>query len=218
MAAHVLNTLTHPPLNGGKPKKLVVLLHGLGANGEDLLGLAPYWARALPDVQFYAPDAPEPCDMAPMGFQWFSLLDRSRAAMRAGVEKATPILNQFLDEVLEEHGLDDSALALVGFSQGTMMSLHVAPRRANPVAGVVGFSGMLLGGPEIAAEVVSRPPMLLIHGTADEVVSFDAMAQAEMALQAANISVETVSRPNLGHGIDDLGLIKAGQFLTSKLG
>src|SRR5690242_18353856 len=144
----MLLTLSGPsrkPASGGAPRQLVILLHGLGADGNDLIGLAPYWAPLLPDAEFVAPDAPFPCDMAPFGRQWFSLQDRSPLAILAGVRAAAPILDVFIDEALKARNLDESRLALVGFSQGTMMSLYVGLRRAKALAGIVGFSGALLG-------------------------------------------------------------------------
>src|SRR4051812_12654760 len=125
------------PASGGPPKQIVLLLHGVGADGNDLIGLAPYWARVLPDAEFVSPNAPFPCDMAPYGHQWFSLQDRSMPAMLAGVRATAPILDGFIDDLLESRGLDESRLALAGFSQGTMMSLFVGLRRANPVAGIL---------------------------------------------------------------------------------
>src|SRR5215469_10624101 len=116
---------SHPPHSGGKPKRLVILLHGLGADGNDLIGLAPYWAPQLPTAEFLSPNAPFPCDMAPYGYQWFSVQDRSPPAVLAGVRAAAPFLDSFIDEALNARGLDDGDLALVGFSQGTMMSLYV---------------------------------------------------------------------------------------------
>ena len=129
----MLSTLSgpsRPPASGGKPSRLVVLLHGLGADGNDLIGLAPYWASLLPEAEFLSPNAPFPCDMAPYGYQWFSAQDRSPAAVLAGVRAAAPMLDAFIDEALAERGLGDGELALVGFSQGTMMSLFVGLRRA----------------------------------------------------------------------------------------
>ena len=212
-----LERLVHPPAAGGKPQSLVVLLHGLGANGADLLGLAPYWAALLPHTEFIAPDAPEPCDMAPFGFQWFSLQDRSPLSMMRGVTTAAPVLDAFLDEVLAERGLDDSRLALVGFSQGTMMSLHVGLRRAAAPAGIVGYSGALLAGPELFLQIRARPPVLLVHGDADPVVSIAALDAAAIGLRAVGVTVETIRRPGLGHSIDDVGLERGGAFLAGVL-
>ena len=142
---------SRPPASGGRPSRLVILLHGLGADGNDLIGLAPYWVPLLPTAEFLSPNAPFPCDMAPYGYQWFSAQDRSPTAVLAGVRSAAPLLQAFIDDALAERGLDDADLALVGFSQGTMMSLFVGLRRAKPVAGIVGFSCRLLA-PEVLAE------------------------------------------------------------------
>src|SRR5215472_6345589 len=147
----------HKPAGGGEPRQLVVLLHGLGADGNDLIGLAPYWAPALPEAEFISPDAPFPCDMAPYGRQWFSFQNRSPAAILAGVRAAATILDGFLDETLQARNLDERRLALVGFSQGTMMSLYVGLRRQKALAGIVGFSGALVGGDTLPSEIRSRP-------------------------------------------------------------
>lgn len=208
---------SRPPRAGGKPKSLVVLLHGLGSDGNDLISLAPYWAPLLPDTEFVAPNAPFPCDMAPVGYQWFSFQERTPAAVLAGVRAAAPFLDAFLDEALEARGLDESRLALVGFSQGTMMSLYVGLRRANPLAGIVGYSGRLLGEETLAEELRSKPLVLLMHGTADEIVPFDSLALAEASLKALGVPVTTVRRPGLGHSIDEIELAKGGEFLRSVL-
>ncbi len=205
------------PAAGGRARSLVVLLHGLGADGHDLIQLAPHWAELLPSTAFVSPHAPFPCDMAPYGRQWFSLQDRDPHRIRSGVAAAAPILDAFLDATLEAHRLDDSALALVGFSQGTMMSLHVAPRRARAIAGVVGFSGALVGAEDLATELRSTPPVLLIHGDADQIVPFSAMAAARSALSAAGVDVTTERRPGLPHSIDEVGLEKAAAFLARRL-
>jgi phospholipase/carboxylesterase len=201
------------PASGGKPRQVVILLHGLGADGNDLFGLADYWRRLLPEAAFVAPNAPYPCDMAPYGYQWFSLQDRTPAMIEAGVRAAAIVLDGFIDETLAGLGLDESRLALVGFSQGTMMSLFVAPRRARPVSGVLGFSGALVAPESLAAEIRSRPRVLLLHGEADEVVPFEMMAAAEAALRQNGLAVETVRRPGLGHAIDETGLVRGGAFL-----
>ena len=208
---------SRPPASGGKPRRLVILLHGLGADGNDLIGLVPYWARLLPDAEFLSPNAPFPCDMAPYAYQWFSSQDRSPEAVLGGVRAAAPILDAFIDEALEERGLGSSDLALVGFSQGTMMSLFVGLRRAEPVAGIVGFSGRLLAPELLASEVRSRPPILLIHGTEDPVVPHSSLAAAENELKAAGVPVETVSSVGIGHSIDHQGLRRGGQFLKNVL-
>jgi phospholipase/carboxylesterase len=204
---------SHKPASKAAPKQLVVLLHGLGADGNDLIGLAPYLAPLLPDAEFVSPNAPYPCDMAPFGRQWFSLQDRSPEAILAGVRAAAPILDSFLDEALAARGLDPSKLAMVGFSQGTMMSLYVGLRRAVAPAAIVGYSGRLIGGESLPQEIRSRPPVLLVHGDADEVVPFSSLEHAADGLTVAKVSVQTLARPGLGHSIDEQGLRAGGQFL-----
>ena len=206
------------PAAGGPPRQLVVLLHGVGADGQDLVGLAPMLARDLPHARFVAPDGPEPCDLAPYGRQWFSLQDRRPERMLAGIVRTAPLLDAFLDEELARYGLTDADLALLGFSQGTMMSLHVGPRRQNRIAGILGYSGLLIGPDHLAAEARHRPPVLLAHGEADPVVPFAAMGQAERALKSAGFEVEAYPRPGLPHGIDGVGLALGGRFLKRVFG
>jgi phospholipase/carboxylesterase len=205
------------PLSGHKPEKLVVFLHGLGADGQDLIGLAPVFAKELPDAQFVSPNAPYPCDMAPYGHQWFSLQDRAYPAMLAGVAAAAPPLNRFIDRQLELLELTDADLALVGFSQGTMMALYTALRRPNNCAAIVGFSGALIAPDLLAEELVSSVPVCLIHGDADPVVPFAAMQAAIAGLTAAKVPVESHTRPHLGHGIDPEGIRIAAEFLKKHL-
>jgi phospholipase/carboxylesterase len=204
---------SHPPHAGGKPRRLVILLHGLGADGNDLIGLAPYWAPQLPDVEFLAPNAPFPCDMAPFGYQWLSSREPDPQARLAGARAAAGFLDGYIDDELAKRDLAESDLALVGFSQGTMMSLFVGPRRERQLAGIVGYSGRLIASSILGAEIRSRPPVLLIHGTDDPVVPYASMAEAETALAAAGISVETLSCPGIEHSIDAEGLQRGGQFL-----
>jgi phospholipase/carboxylesterase len=196
----------HGPAAGEKARALVVFLHGLGADGHDLISLAPLLEPLLPGAAFVSPHAPHACDMAPLGRQWFSLQDRDPELLLAGAAAAAPCLDAFLDAELASHGLADDRLALVGFSQGTMTALHTALRRPRPCAVIVGFSGALLKPEVLAAEIRSRPPVLLVHGDADMVVPFAALAQAEAALRANGVPVTARRRPGLGHGIDQEGL------------
>jgi phospholipase/carboxylesterase len=202
------------PKSGAAPKQLVVFLHGYGSNGDDLISLAPYWADLLPDAEFVSPNAPFPCEQNPFGgFQWFGLEERNPAMMLAGTRAAATILDAWLDDALKGRGLDESKLALVGFSQGTMMSLHVGPRRVQAPAAIVGYSGALIAPDALRAEIKSKPPILLVHGTADQVVPFAAMGAAAQVLQGLGIDVETIARPGLPHSIDPDGLARGGRFL-----
>ncbi len=206
-----------PPQSGGKPSRLVILLHGLGADGNDLIGLAPYWAPLLPETEFLSPNAPFPCDMAPYGYQWMSARDPSPEARLAGARAAASILDAFIDDELQKRDLTEAQLALVGFSQGTMMSLFVGPRRERQLAGIVGFSGRLIAPALLKDEIRTRPPVLLVHGTEDAMVPYGSMAEAEIALSDAGVAVETLTCPGVGHGIDEQGLRDGGEFLERVL-
>ncbi|MDB5370211.1 MAG: phospholipase/Carboxylesterase [Roseomonas sp.] len=201
------------PKNGGAPKLIVFLLHGLGADGNDLIDLAPHWAGSVPDALFISPHAPEPHDGAPFGRQWFSLSDRSPAARLAGVMVARPALDAMITAECTAAGLPESAVVLMGFSQGAMMALYAGLRRATPPAGIMAYSGMLIGAEALRAEIAGRPPVLLVHGEADQVVPAAASHQAESVLRAAGVPVEAAYSPMLGHGIDDAGLSAGALFL-----
>ena len=219
------------PAGGVQPDALVVLLHGYGADGNDLIELAPHWRRRLPRAAFVAPHAPERIPGMPYGFQWFSLAgydpgqmrrDPRQAAeiyrrMETGAIAAAGLLDSFLDAELARHGLAPGRLALVGFSQGTMMALHVGLRRPVGPAAIVGFSGALVGGDRLKSEMACCPPVLLIHGDADEVVPVTALFGAAEGLAQAGVTVRWHIAPGLGHGIEPEGLEIAGQFLAQSL-
>jgi len=207
-----------PPLSG-TTRQLVVFLHGYGADGNDLIDIGYAWRALLPDATFISPDAPEPCAEMPIGRQWFAI-DRSNPAARwNGVTSAVPVLHRFLDDTLQRHQLPPTALALVGFSQGTMMALHVGLRRSTPPLAIVGYSGRLTAPNQtdfaaMQAEIASRPPVLLIHGDMDEVVPPASLELSATGLKTLGITPETHMSHGIGHGIDEEGLRLGGQFLA----
>ena len=207
----------------GPPKQLVVFLHGYGADGNDLLEIGKQWQPLLPEAAFVSPHAPEPCAMAGTGRQWFPLTMRDPAERWRGVTQAHPSLDAFLDETLRALGLDDSRLALVGFSQGTMMALHVGLRRSHAPAAIVGFSGVLVG-PEHLGEATARnlkgepPPLLLVHGSQDDVIPVEALFLSGNQLAEASIPCQWHLSVGVGHGIDAGGLNHGGLFLAESFG
>ena len=206
------------PTSGGTPDSLVVLVHGYGADGNDLIGLAPHFAEALPNTAFVSPHAPQRCEMAPFGRQWFNVWNEDPVSRLAEIRRAAAILDGFIDERIAALGIAEERLALLGFSQGTMMSLFVAPRRAAPCAGVLGYSGRLEGAELLAAETVSRPPVVLVHGDSDELLPLHRLQHAEAALSENGFDVAAHVRPGLGHGIDEAGIEIGRRFLVSRLG
>ena len=205
----------------GNDSSLVLFLHGYGADGADLLGIGEHVAPVLPDTVFVAVDAPTPSVANPSGLQWFPIpwLDGStEAAMVEELVRSAKLLDAFIDKILADEGLDPDRLVIFGFSQGTMMGLHVAPRRADPVAGIVGFSGRLMFPGCIADEAKSRPSALLVHGDADEVVPFAELGAATEALQAASFEVSSHVMEGTGHGISPDGLSAALKFIRQRLG
>ncbi|NOR61211.1 MAG: prolyl oligopeptidase family serine peptidase [Rhodobacteraceae bacterium] len=204
----------------GNSKYMVVFVHGYGADGNDLIGLAEPLAEHLPDVVFHAPNAPQRCTGNPMGFQWFPIpwLDSSsEAEATEGMASAAALLNEWLDETMKAEGVDEAHTLLVGFSQGTMMSLHIAPRRAEPLAGVVGFSGRLMAPETLEDEALSRLPILLIHGDEDPVVPLQSLPEAADALTKVGYEVYTHISKGTGHGIAPDGLQLALQFIQQQL-
>jgi phospholipase/carboxylesterase len=208
---------------GGQAKRLVVFLHGYGADGNDLIDIGRAWQSLLPDTAFVSPHAPEPCGQAPTGKQWFPLFTRAANERWDGSRQAAPGLERFLDAELARHKLPPQALALVGFSQGTMMALHVGLRRAVPPAAIIGYSGVFVlpesAAPDaVASEIRSRPPVLLIHGDRDDLIPAQALFQSAQALAALGVPVEWHLSPGVGHGIDQEGLRHGGEFLARRFG
>ena len=205
----------------GPAQQLVVFLHGYGADGNDLIEIGRAWQQYLPHAAFVSPHAPEPCGQAPMGRQWFALTFRDPNERWIGVNKAAPMLQRFLDTELARHRLAPGALALVGFSQGTMMALHVGLRRAASPAAIVGYSGILVAPPDgkteaFAAEIKSRPPVLLVHGDRDDLIPAQALFQSAQGLAALGLTVEWHLSAGIGHGIDGEGLRHGGEFLARR--
>lgn len=201
------------PPRSGKPAKLVVLAHGYGSNGDDLIGLAPYFARVLPDAVFVSPNAPDPVPGYPGGYQWFPLTRMDPVAMAAGARTAGPALNRYIDAELLRYGLPAQACALVGFSQGTMMALHVGLRRREPLAGILGYSGLLAAAEALPNEIASRPPVALIHGDRDDVIPAPALFMAAEGLAAAGVPSLWRLCKGAGHTITEDALALGGAFL-----
>jgi phospholipase/carboxylesterase len=202
------------PDKGVRPEKLIILCHGYGSNGDDLFGLVPLLKQALPNAVYISPNAPEPCYGAPMGFQWFSLSTLSVEERMTGTLKAAPILDHFIDQELEKYGLKNKDLILIGFSQGTMMALHVGLRRNSDIGGIIGFSGAMTFPKNWQAELTSRPPVILIHGDMDNVVPVNHMYEARDALIAEGLKVESHVSRGITHSIGQDGLQKALDFLA----
>jgi phospholipase/carboxylesterase len=199
----------------GKATQMVMFLHGYGANGEDLLGIGEEWARELPDAVFVAPNAPDPCEGNPMGYQWFSIREVDGKAFERDklVEKVAPVLDAYIDEQLQKWGIAENQLAVVGFSQGAMMAMYTMPRRKTACAGVIGYSGILLDAAGLSAPGIVKMPVLAIHGDADTIVPPKYLADVQSAFSGAGFDVETVMRPGLAHGIDQFGLIRGVEFI-----
>jgi phospholipase/carboxylesterase len=205
----------------GTARQLVVFLHGYGADGNDLIEIGRAWQALLPDAAFVSPHAPERCMQAPVGRQWFALTFRNPDERWLGVNKAAPVLERFIEAELARRNLPPTALALVGFSQGTMMALHIGLRRAVAPAAIVGYSGMLVtpnDGPaeSTAKEVRSRPPVLLVHGDSDDLIPAQALFVSAQGLAQLEVPVEWHLSAGIGHGIDPEGLRHGGEFLARR--
>lgn len=213
--------MTSPKIDGprlvpasGTARQLVVFLHGYGANGDDLIALGRQWQALLPDAAFVAPNAPEPCDGAPGRFQWFALARVDPNETTRGTEAAAPALEAFLDAELERLNLTPDKLALVGFSQGTMMALHVGLRRPTLPSAIVGYSGMVVAPEKLPKFTDGGPAIYLQHGDQDEVIPVQALFLSAGALGAAGLPVQWRMASGLGHGIDPEGLALGGFLLA----
>jgi phospholipase/carboxylesterase len=223
---------TLAPANKQAAESVVIFLHGYGSNGDDLIGLAPFFAQHLPKTVFYSPNAPQPWEGGFFGGrQWFSLAGYDPDTLRRdpqrmggmyermyeGAEQASGFLNDYIDQAATHHQVPTNKVALIGFSQGTMMALHAAFRRSNSIAGIVGFSGAIVGGSKLKDQIKSRPPVVLIHGSDDPVVPVQALEEIKGVLTANTVSVETMIIPGLQHGIDQAGAARAAVFLKTLL-
>ena len=206
------------PRNGGAPDCLVVLLHGYGADGRDFIDIGNAWADLLPGAMFVSPHAPDPCAGAPVGRQWFPLTFRDPHELTLGAEGAAPLLRDFLAEELAKYDLPPERLALVGFSQGAMMALKLGTTAQVAPAAVVAYSGMWVDAGRGDIQLSARPPVLLVHGSEDEVIPAQALFASAQGLAAAGVPVEWHLSQGLGHGIDDEGLFHGGRFLAEFLG
>ncbi|WP_404337898.1 alpha/beta hydrolase [Sphingomonas sp. MMS12-HWE2-04] len=206
------------PLSGLKPDALVILIHGYGSNGEDLIGLARVIQPALPNAAFVAPNAPSRMPGLAAAYQWWPIETFSMAERAAGAKAAAPGLDAFITQEMEQAGLAADCVLLVGFSQGTMMALHVGLRRPQALAGIIGISGMLVAPERLQAEIESRPPVLLIHGDQDDVVPFRSMELASTALTEAAVTVETHVSRGVAHSVGQDGLAAAAAFAVRVLG
>ncbi len=213
--AKIVNGASLKPLSGGPPKKIVMLLHGFGSSGTDMIALAPSWQDAMPDALFLAPHAPQRCSMMGSGYQWWGLAGFAPSALAAGASSAAPAIDALIDRKLDQYGLTEADLALVGFSQGTMMALQVGLRRPRSVAAVVGYSGMLTGTHGLAHDHNPKPPVLLVHGTADPVVPIAALHMSERELTRIGVNVTAHIAAGVAHNVDPAGLRMGRDFVAA---
>ncbi len=209
----IVNGSSRQPSSGKPPRQIVLLLHGYGSNGADLISFAQMWQAALPDALFLAPNAPQSCGH--QAYQWWPLTAFTPQALAAGAASAAGSIDAFIDRKLDQYGLTDESLAIVGFSQGTMMALHVGLRRREQVAAVVGYSGMLTGGPELSEQMVTKPPVLLVHGDLDQVVPVAALHAAKSELGRLGVPVTAHVSAGIGHTVDPDGLRMGVEFIAS---
>lgn len=210
----IVNGASLQPRSGAAPKNIVLLLHGFGSSGSDMIALAPQWQEALPDTLFLAPHAPQRCSMMGAGYQWWGLSGFAPTALAAGAASAAPAIDAFIDRKLAQYDLTEADLALVGFSQGTMMALQVGLRRSRQVAVIVGYSGMITGTADLAHGTQGKPPVLLLHGTADPVVPIAALHMSESQLKRLGVDVTTHISHGVGHSVDPVGLRMGRDFIA----
>ena len=205
------------PSSGNPPKQMIIFVHGYGADGNDLIGLANYFQSTLPEAIFLSPHAPEACSMNPSGYQWFDLTSTDPAVLWSKILVAADHLNEFIDSKLLEYNIAEENLALIGFSQGTMMSLHVSLRRINTMAAALGYSGRLIGADLLKNDLISKPSIYLIHGDQDPMVHYQESLTAEKVLKEYGVDIKTHISEHTQHSIAEDGLRIGVDFLTSEL-
>ncbi len=206
------------PASGGPANQLIIFVHGYGADGNDLFSLSQYFAHVAPDAAFISPNAPYRCAGAPSGYQWYDVWMTDPAERLAAIRSTAAIFDNFITAQLDRRGLTEENLVLIGFSQGTMMSLFAAPRREKAVAGIVGYSGRMESPERLAGEIRSKPPVVMVHGDSDELLAVSDMENAAAALKGCGVEIETHVRPGLGHGIDEEGIRIGLEFVKRVLG
>ena len=200
----------------GTIKNIILFLHGYGASGEDLINIGEHWKKTIPDTIFYSPNAPFICDINPLGYQWFPLIDRTKKELEEGLQTAYPYVEEFTKKILKKHTLNFNNLFVVGFSQGTILSLYNFTKGKNQIGGIVGYSGLLYDNDNINQNEISFP-ILLYHGKDDEVINSNFTTEAEQILTTKGFNVNAVIREKLGHGIDQNGLKKGEEFIKNLL-
>ena len=215
--SRIVNGKSLKPRSDAAPRQIVVLLHGFGSSGADMIALAPHWQDALPGALFLAPHAPQRCGIMGAGYQWWGLSGFAPSALAAGAASAAPAIDAFIDMKLEQYGLTEANLALVGFSQGTMMALHIGLRRPRAVAAVVGYSGMLTSVADLAHKAFPKPPVLLVHGSADPVVPVAALHTAESELKRLGVPATSHVSFGVPHSVDPVGLRLGRDFVAKSL-
>ena len=214
------NMLSGPflPPKSGEAKQMVMFLHGYGADGADLLSIGADLADMFPDTAFVSPNAPESCEEAGAGYQWFQIRETDGSLVKETdlterIKKPADVLNSFIDAQLKKWDVDESQMIVMGFSQGSMMALYTMPRREKSCAGIISYSGLLIDAKGLTAPKIVKPPVLAVHGNADELVPSSNLEVIQETLSSAGFNVKTVMRPNLGHGIDQPGLERGVQFI-----
>ncbi len=212
-----LNSVILEPLSKEKPKNAVILCHGYGGDGKDISILASYWKAHLTETIFICPDAPEKCAASPSGFQWFDLLDQTNEQILSKSLVAEIKLNKFIDEVKEKNNLSANQIAIVGFSQGCMISLQTGIKRKDKINSIIGYSGKIINTDHLGKNIISRPNIILMHGDVDQVVPIEGLLEAKNFFTQNDYSIETQIFKNCEHRIPTEGSSLGLQFIKKHL-